>query len=105
MLRSCWIRMRRRSRAVLAVFLLRWLRKSKIPMASASKQLGEETLALHRGIAQRNVLSEDAADRVRVGLAGVRDIVENHRHAGIRALQHFRRLRDHADNLQPEDVL
>src|SRR5687767_6888426 len=97
--------MRRRSFATLAVFFGPGRRKSNSPIGSASEDAGEDALLLDLGEAHRAALAEQPPDRVLVGLAGLRALVEDDRHALVRGLQHDRRLRDHAQYFQAQDLL
>lgn len=53
----------------------------------------------------RYFLAEQAVDRIAVRLAGVALLVEDHRHALVRRLEHGLGFRDHPEQADGEDLL
>src|SRR5437868_2856628 len=96
--------MRKRSRATVAVLLLRVRRKSKMPM-SASEHAREEAFLRRVEETHRPSLAEQARDRIFVRLSGAGLVIEDHRHAGVRCAEHAFGLGNDAEYVEAEDVL
>src|SRR5690606_4579029 len=72
--------------------------------SSAPEQPAEKPFLLGREEAVRPFFTEESRDGVAVRLAGIRLLVENHRHAGVRRGQHRLAFGDGAEQVDCEDI-